>query len=288
MGVLGGGLLLSLILVLVVAVSLARGEDRLRAAARNVRERAPLRWLTAWPARRRVSESAARRLRVEEAALLTLLAGFGIVLAAAFFFAFLLEDVLDGGGVARLDRPVSRWVAGHRLPWLTDGMRAITHLGGAGAWVVAATVGVIVAVLRRRWVPLAAAMAAAGGIGLVVETIKNVVGRQRPGLPYAITTADGYSFPSGHAAGFTCVAVVSAWLVTRFVVRSWRGGVAVWTAAVVLAAGVGLSRVYLGVHYLSDVLAGWTVGALWAVSIATAVHWWDARESHPPAAIAST
>ncbi len=78
--------------------------------------------------------------------------------------------------------------------------------------------------------------------------------------------ADGYGFPSGHAATAAAVCCAIAWLFSLRL-RSWRARTVVWAVAAMLAALVGISRVYRGVHWTSDVLSGWIFGILWAAVV---------------------
>jgi hypothetical protein len=230
--------------------------------------------LRAWAGERGCREALARRLGVGGAAGLALAAGLAVVLALAVVFTQLLDNVLDGEGITAVDRPASRWLAGHRDDWLTAAMQVITHAGDpATVAVLAVVAGAGVAWWKRSWLPVILGVLGAGGIGLVVTAVKLVVGRSRPPLPFAAITEDGYSFPSGHAAGITVVVLLSAWMLTRWVMRSWTARVLVWTAATLLIGTVGFSRVYLGVHYLSDVAAGWVLGAVWAGTVAVACGW---------------
>ena len=103
---------------------------------------------------------------------------------------------------------------------------------------------------------------ALGGSALLNIAAKQIFARDRPSLWESIAPEHNYSFPSGHAMGsvtLACVLVLLAWR-TR-----WRWPVTVAMAAFVLL--VGLSRIYLGVHYPSDILAGWAVATAWAVAV---------------------
>jgi undecaprenyl-diphosphatase len=233
--------------------------------------------LRAWMSERGCREALARRLGVGEAAGLALTAGLAAVFALAAVFTYVLDSVLDGEGVAAVDRPASRWLAVHRDGWLTVVIRVITHAGDpAVVAVLAVLVCAGVAWRTRSWLPVTLGVLGAGGIGLVVTAVKLAAGRSRPPLPFAAVAEDGYSFPSGHAAGITVVVLLSAWMLTRWVVRSWTARVVVWTSASLLIGMVGFSRIYLGVHYLSDVSAGWVLGAAWACTVAVACGWWEA------------
>jgi undecaprenyl-diphosphatase len=104
-------------------------------------------------------------------------------------------------------------------------------------------------------------LTAAGVIGLTL-VFKAALGRARPPLAQAVAAADGFGFPSGHAAAAAAVCGAAAWLCS-IRMRSWRARTGVWAAAAVLAALVGISRVYLGVHWATDVIGGWVFGILW-------------------------
>jgi membrane protein DedA with SNARE-associated domain len=145
-----------------------------------------------------------------------------------------------------------------RTAWLTDFVKVFTHLGSAAVtWPLAALCAVALAT-RRRWAELGVLVVGMLIVILGVHEIKALVDRPRPGG--ALVGSSGSSFPSGHAA----YATLYVWLAVTIVLRLRTGmarGAAVILAAIALTALIGLSRVYLGVHYLSDVNAGWALGA---------------------------
>ena len=95
---------------------------------------------------------------------------------------------------------------------------------------------------------------------------------------------DGFSFPSGHATGTFTVAVLGAWMTSRWLLRDWAARVALWAIFLGAAGLVGFSRIYLGVHYVSDVVAGALLGAAWAVAVILVGAWWESsRRSAQPA-----
>ncbi|MGH3898924.1 MAG: phosphatase PAP2 family protein [Pseudonocardiaceae bacterium] len=229
-----------------------------------------------------------RRFAPGEAAGLTLTLGVAAVLALGMGFGELLDHVLDGEGIAVADRPMVWFLAAHRQPWLTTTARVITDMGSPlGAAVTAAVVGAALAWIRRSWLPLLVFALGAGGIGAIHMTVKQLVSRDRPPLATAVLGEQGYSFPSGHTVGTTVVWLLAAWMVSHWVIgrRAVRG--AVWTGALVMIVAVGATRVYLGVHFPSDVLAGWALGAAWAVTIVLVVTVWEQSHRNLTASVGS-
>lgn len=119
---------------------------------------------------------------------------------------------------------------------------------------------VLVLLGLRRWRHAVFAAAATGGSALLNIATKQLFARDRPGLWESIAPETSYSFPSGHAMGSMTLALVLVLLAWPTRARWW-----VLAAMAVFVPMVGLSRVYLGVHYPSDILAGWSAAALWTV-----------------------
>lgn len=177
------------------------------------------------------------------------------------FFVLLAEDVAEQE-IFPFDRPVMLWLHSVSTPSLTAVMEAVTLLGGIVVVPVAAT-GAAVALWcrgsRRNATLLTAAVV---GSTLLNTALKSVFQRSRPDFWEHLVTENSYSFPSGHAMAsmaLAAVLVVLAWG-TR-----WRWRAVVAGAVYVLA--VGVSRMYLGVHYPSDVIAGWCVSVLWVAVV---------------------
>ncbi|MDQ3764315.1 MAG: phosphatase PAP2 family protein [Actinomycetota bacterium] len=225
-----------------------------------------------------------RRFAPGEAAGLTLTLGIAAVLSLGVGFGQLVDSVLEGDGVAVTDRPIVRFLAAHREPWATTTAQVISDMGSpAGVAVTATVVGGALAWIRRSWLPLLVVVLGAAGIGLINMAVKRLVSRKRPPLATAVLGEDGFSFPSGHTVGTTVVWLLSAWMVSHWMVGHSGIGrravrVAVWSGALLMIVAVGATRVYLGVHFPSDVLAGWALGAAWAVTIALVVSVWE--QSH--------
>ncbi|HEX2436608.1 MAG TPA: bifunctional DedA family/phosphatase PAP2 family protein [Solirubrobacterales bacterium] len=141
--------------------------------------------------------------------------------------------------------------------WLVDAADVLTALGSLPAVLAVALVAGIALAANRRWPELAVLVAAVAITIVAVHGIKDAVERPRP--PNGAREAEGYAFPSGHAA----YSVIYAWLAITVVARLRPGltnGTALIAAGIALTVLVGLTRVYLGVHYLSDVVSGWGLG----------------------------
>nr|MBA3713130.1 phosphatase PAP2 family protein [Pyrinomonadaceae bacterium] len=204
----------------------------------------------------------ARLRRVVESILFLGLAG---ATGALFFFAWLAEEVLEGE-TQRFDESVRVAVHSFATPSLTVLMHGITTLGSTTLLI---TIGVCVAfafmlVGWRRGVVLFA-ITMAGAI-ILNAALKLSFHRARPVPFFDTPLPSSYSFPSGHALFSVCFYGVLAWLITARIHRR-ATQISIWTLAVFLVSLIGLSRIYLGVHYPSDVLAGYAAAFVWLVGV---------------------
>lgn len=145
-----------------------------------------------------------------------------------------------------------------RAAWLTDLAKVFTELGSTAVLVPLSVVTVVVLAWRRRWPEVAVLIAALVIMLVSVPLIKAGLDRPRPGG--ALIDAPGASYPSGHAT----YSVFYAWLAITVAYRlrpGWTYGTVLVIVGLLVTAAIGLSRVYLGVHYLSDVFGGWALGA---------------------------
>ena len=165
------------------------------------------------------------------------------------------------------DRAIVVAIHGAGPVWLRGAMIDVTALGSTTVLtlVVAASTGLLL--VRGLWLTAALTVAAtATGAGMV-QVLKALFARTRPDVVDHIVTVGGASFPSGHSANSAIVYLTLAGLLTQ-VVRGRATRRYLQGAALALVAAIGASRVYLGVHWPSDVLAGWSFGMLWALG------WW--------------
>jgi len=154
-----------------------------------------------------------------------------------------------------------------RTSWLVDIAKVVTALGSAAVcWPLAAIAAAALAA-RRRWAELGVLLAGMAIVIVGVHELKDAVDRPRPGD--GLVDSSGSSFPSAHAAYSTFYVWLAVTIVMRLRTGMARGALVV-TAGIVITALIGLSRVYLGVHYMSDVNAGWALGAA-AFSLCAAV-----------------
>jgi membrane protein DedA with SNARE-associated domain/membrane-associated phospholipid phosphatase len=154
-----------------------------------------------------------------------------------------------------------------RTGWLVDLAKMVTALGsGAICWSLAAVAAAILAA-RRRWAELGVLVAGMAIVIAGVHELKDAVDRPRP--EGGLVSTSGSSFPSAHAAYSTFYVWLAVTIVMRLRTGMARGALVV-TAGIAITSLIGLSRVYLGVHYMSDVSAGWALGAA-AFSLCAAV-----------------
>lgn len=201
--------------------------------------------------------------------LIVFAAGTVVIFLTAHAFTEIAEALKEDGRVVRsVDRGVYDWFASRRAPAASLIFTGLTEAGS----VVGMTVLVVVAVAglvrggRFRWAVYLALTAAGGAV--LNQALKFQYLRQRPDLGKAVVGATGYSFPSGHAMGATVVLGALAYLAARSG-RSWRTKSAAFSALATLALAIGISRLYLGVHWASDVAAGFAGGALWVAATTT-------------------
>jgi undecaprenyl-diphosphatase len=188
----------------------------------------------------------------------------GLVLSAVFIWIFggITEDVLTGDPLAALDRWVLEQVQNLRSDLATAVLTLITALGGSRVISAGGLIAVTYLAFKRRVDDLLIYLAALLGGSVLVFVLKTAVHRVRPHAGSALLQIGGWSFPSGHAMMSMVFYGMLAYLFIR-TTRSWKWQVFAVSAAGLLVFLIGLSRIYLQVHYLSDVLAGYAGGLFW-------------------------
>jgi membrane-associated phospholipid phosphatase len=187
------------------------------------------------------------------------LALVALFVAAVVAFADIAEDYLTRDPLVRWDVSFAAWLHEHSTPALVTLAKIVTW-GGNFVFLGSLTVIVAVLLFRTRLVSDAVLLCVVAiGIEVLNGLLKLAFHRPRPELAYL--HLDTYSFPSGHAAGSAAVYGALAFLLGRHVGRGGRIGCA--CAFVVVVCAIGFTRLYLGVHYLSDVLAGFSIGVAW-------------------------
>ncbi|HSO54943.1 MAG TPA: phosphatase PAP2 family protein, partial [Actinomycetes bacterium] len=224
----------------------------------------------------------ARRFSPQGALGLWLTLGLAAVVGFGWLFGGITEDVIKGDELAARDSPVAAWLADHRVGWLTATMRAITQLGSLRLIAPLVALTALLLILRARRPDAAALLVtAAAGTSLLVVLVKLLIGRARPEGGGMLVLVNSSSFPSAHSAQAVATYGALAYLAGRAAPR-WGQRVAAWTAAALIALLVGFSRLYLGVHWLSDVLGGYALGAGWLAIVITATATYQRLRSQAP------
>ena len=185
---------------------------------------------------------------------------------AALAFGAVTQDVVGHDGMAVHDPHVTTWMVAHRAEWLTSVLRVITWLGSTAVIIPLGVIaGVFFVLRRRRWQPLALLAAAVAGAVSLYDIVKPLIGRPRPPPAIWIGHYSGTAFPSGHAA--QSVAFYAMLAIVLGAGKSPRAKTVLWSAAALVALAVGGSRIYLGAHWLTDVLGGYALGACWVATV---------------------
>ena len=187
-----------------------------------------------------------------------------ITLTVLFLVAFgaLADSVVEDQKLIGIDTAIVTAVYAARTPLLTDLMKSMTTLASVTG-VIFASAGVlswlIITKQRRHLVALLVSLV---GAGVFSELFKLLFARARPALQSALIAETGYSFPSGHTLVAVCFYGVLAYFILK-AVKSMRARTATLIVAIIIVFGIGFSRIYLGVHWPTDVLASFLLGAGW-------------------------
>ncbi len=202
---------------------------------------------------------------------LQLTIGVMCLVGASWLFGGIAEDVVHGDPLTVVDRHVAVWLHERTTHRMLAVMNGVTALGSGKVVAGIAALVALVLVWTRRWRRLLAlALVVPGGMVLDV-LLKTAFHRSRPDFGDSMAILKGYSFPSGHTMAATLLyGVLAAFAVES--IRSWRWRIRTVAAAVGLVLLVAFSRMYLGAHYLSDVLGAMAAGAAWLALCLIAVN----------------
>ena len=204
-----------------------------------------------------------------------ILASLAVAALALFLFAWLGNEVLQGD-TQHFDTAVRMWVHRFASPGMTSAMKAISLLGYDILIAELLIAFAVFAWLRWRRAAVWLAVAMAGSLALDM-TLKYAYHRARPTAFFGVAP-HSYSFPSGHAlCSFCFYGVLAGLLSARTKSLAWR--LIIWTVAALLVIAIGISRIYLGVHYPSDVLAGYLAAAVWVGTVIVLDHVRKVRSS---------
>lgn len=193
-----------------------------------------------------------------------------VALVGATAFGLVLWSVLAQGGPTGADSRVATFVADHRVAWLTTVMRVVTWLGSSFFIIpLGLAVGGVLWLRRHTWRPLLMMAVAFLGAAGLYDILKPAVGRARPPAALRVGGPDeGWAFPSGHATQ-----TIAFYGILAIVLIAWyapRGRLFFAIGAALVTIVVGASRIYLGVHWLTDVLGGYALGLTWLAVVVIA------------------
>ena len=202
----------------------------------------------------------------------------GALTLIASMLVWLADAVTEGDGLTAIDVPVWSWMVAHRTAWLTGFMTTVTRIGGTAGMTVLAVAAVAILMRHRenRGDGVLVAIVAIGA-GLLVAISKPLIGRTRPPSAFRLVVETNQSFPSGHALGSAAIIGVITVVVLRRIGKVLaRAAILIGASALILL--IGVSRLYLGVHWATDVIAGWIGAAGWLLACLTIQSVW--RRTH--------
>jgi membrane-associated phospholipid phosphatase len=189
--------------------------------------------------------------------------GLAVIALGVWVFGSLLEEVLDNDTLVRWDLTAANWVHSTITPVGTRAFVAITNVGSPVVMSLIAVVGAVTMFVKRHRLLAAAWAAAAAGGAIIDYLLKSTIHRSRPEYAAAFLHGSSYSFPSGHAMGSI---IGYGFLAYALVIvgqrRDWQRAM-IFSFAALLTLLIGVSRLYIGVHYPSDVVGGWAAGLAW-------------------------
>jgi membrane-associated phospholipid phosphatase len=193
------------------------------------------------------------------------LIGLAINFAVVIFFAWLAGEMLEGDTL-RFDDTLRESINQLAASGLTALMQAITFAGSGFFLLLVGALISIAFLAAKWWRALLFFFVTMGGATLLNIVLKTSFGRTRPSAFFGTPLPTSFSFPSGHALLSLCFYCAIAYLIASRLKTAVARFIA-WLTAILLISAIGFSRIYLGVHYPSDVIAGYTVGIFWFLSV---------------------
>ena len=183
----------------------------------------------------------------------------------------LTEDVVESEGIIRLDESFTQMLYKARTKWVSEFFYFISFFGTREAVFIVGAILTGFLLVKREYIAIVAFWVAMAGTGLSVQYGKKYISRDRP-AEVAYYTEKNFSFPSGHATTALALYGFCGYLFYRLF-RSASAHVVILGVVPIFILSVGFSRIYLGVHYLSDVLAGFILGMLWVLLGLSVLEW---------------
>lgn len=193
-------------------------------------------------------------------------AAFMLLIVPLAIFAELADDVRDKEPIG-FDAAIQAWTHSLSAPWLDVLLALLTQLGGVMAIVVIAAGLVLILLSRGRQRMASIVLFGVGGAAVINTILKLIFERTRPDVWEHLVVEHSYSFPSGHAMASSALALAVIAITWR---TRWRWLTLVAGSAYVIL--IGFSRVYLGVHYPSDIVAGWCISLAWVAMVALIIN----------------
>jgi undecaprenyl-diphosphatase len=195
---------------------------------------------------------------------ITMLVGGVVVVILALVSAEVYDNVVDDAGLANLDKPALAFMEQMRSPGLDAFITGFTNIGGGiGMPILGSILTALLIYTSRSWRPLILIGGAAAASVTATTLGKKMIGRVRPDHADAVPPYEtSPSFPSGHTLNTTVVIALVVYLACLQIKRT-SARIGLIAAGVIFIVAMGLSRVYLGHHWLTDVIVGWVIGLAW-------------------------
>ncbi len=211
---------------------------------------------------------------------LQLTIGIACIIAGAWLFGGITEDILHGDPLVQVDLTISQYLHAHTEPPFTVAMILVSLAGSELVFIASLALSAYYA-WHRRWRECSLFVIAVGGGELLNLALKAFFARQRPLFTDPLFILTSYSFPSGHAmASMIFYGLVVYLIVKRPIAWRWRALATITGAVLILL--IGFSRMYLGLHYLSDVLGGYAAGLVWLAFTITGVETFHRQRTQTP------